>query len=355
MSKLLQRTVVSILLGVGMVFGFKGNASSTVYSFQKGDIKFVTGPHDSTDTQSPYYQLYKFLQSAKNSIYCSCYEFNLEGIALILADKAESIPVHLVVGEKPEEEPVPLDSDEPWSAWQILDNSQIKLTVADNKGGIMHNKFCVLDSQKVWTGSTNFTHSSMFRDFNNSIMINDSQVALNYLTEFKEEEKGHFGSAYQPFSTPYPEVKLGNTKIETYFAPEDKVLSRILSEIGAAQQSIEFLIFAFSSEKILDTLLAKIEQGVRVRGLFDDRFKNTDWSKKIFETLKAKGAEVKYDDSPSIIHHKVMIIDKKTVITGSYNFSQNAEKENDENLLIIHNPKVAQKFSREFRILWDMF
>ena len=50
-----------------------------------------------------------------------------------------------------------------------------------------------------------------------------------------------------------------------------------------------------------------------------------------------------------------MIIDRKTVITGSYNFSQNAEKENDENIVIIHNPKVAQGYSREFKILWDMF
>ena len=50
-----------------------------------------------------------------------------------------------------------------------------------------------------------------------------------------------------------------------------------------------------------------------------------------------------------------MIIDKKTVITGSYNFSQNAEKENDENVVILHNSNVAGKFTQEFKILWSMF
>ena len=355
MGKLLQRTVVSILLGVGIIFGFQSNASATAYSFQGGQIRAVFGPHDSTDTQSPYYQLYKFLQSAKKTIHCSCYEFNIETLAQILANKAETMPVHIVLGEKPASKTIPVDSDEPWDAWQILTNSKVNLTLAANKSGIMHNKFCVIDSQKVWTGSANFTYSSMFRDFNNGIMVSDHKVALNYLTEFKEEERGNFGSAYQPFPTPHPEVDLGQSTIETYFSPDDRVQSQILSEIKAAQNSIEFMIFAFSSEKMLDSILAKMEQGVRVRGIFDNRFRNSDWSKKVFEALKAKGAEVKYDDMTNLVHHKVMIIDRKTVITGSYNFSQNAEKENDENILIIHNPRVAQKYNKEFWILWDMF
>lgn len=355
MSKLLQRIVVSILLGVVSFFAFGSNGLATHYSFQGGKIQAVFGPHDSTDNQSPYYQLYKFLRSAKNSIYCSCYEFNIETIAQILANKAETMPVHIVLGEKPATKTIPVDSDEPWDAWQILTNSRVALTLAANKSGIMHNKFCVVDSHKVWAGSANFTYSSMFRDFNNGIMVNDRKVALNYLTEFKEEEKGNFGSAYQPFPTPHPEVYLGQNAIETYFSPDDKVMSQILSEIRGAQNSIEFMIFAFSSEKMLDSILAKMEQGVKVRGIFDNRFRNSDWGKKVFEALKAKGAEVKYDDMPNLVHHKVMIIDRKTVISGSYNFSQNAEKENDENILIIHSPRVAQKYNKEFWILWDMF
>lgn len=355
MSRKLQRIAVCVLLGVGIVFGFKSNASATAYSFQGGQIKAVFGPHDSTDTQSPYYQLYKFLQSAKKTIHCSCYEFNIETLAQILANKAEEMPVHIVLGEKPESKNIPVDSDEPWDAWQILSNSKVALTLAANKSGIMHNKFCVVDSQKVWTGSANFTYTSMFRDFNNGIMVNDPQVASNYLTEFREEERGNFGSAYQPFSTPHPEVEMGQSTIETYFSPDDKVLSQIISEIWAAENSIEFMIFAFSSQKILDTILVKMDKGVKVRGIFDNRYRNSDWGKKVFEALKAKGAEVKYDDMPNLVHHKVMIIDRKTVITGSYNFSQNAEKENDENILIIHNPRVAQKYNREFWILWDMF
>jgi phosphatidylserine/phosphatidylglycerophosphate/cardiolipin synthase-like enzyme len=48
------------------------------------------------------------------------------------------------------------------------------------------------------------------------------------------------------------------------------------------------------------------------------------------------------------MHHKVMIIDEQTVVTGSYNFSANAEERNDENLLIIDNPELARQFEVEF-------
>ena len=52
------------------------------------------------------------------------------------------------------------------------------------------------------------------------------------------------------------------------------------------------------------------------------------------------------------MHHKVIIIDDETVITGSYNFSRNAERSNDENILIIKNKEIAREFNREFRRCW---
>jgi phosphatidylserine/phosphatidylglycerophosphate/cardiolipin synthase-like enzyme len=48
------------------------------------------------------------------------------------------------------------------------------------------------------------------------------------------------------------------------------------------------------------------------------------------------------------MHHKVIIIDERNVIFGSYNFSDNADTQNDENLLIIDNPDIARAFKAEF-------
>ena len=53
------------------------------------------------------------------------------------------------------------------------------------------------------------------------------------------------------------------------------------------------------------------------------------------------------------MHNKVFVIDNKTVITGSYNPTKNANERNDENILIIHDKKIAEKFLNEFNNLYD--
>ena len=53
------------------------------------------------------------------------------------------------------------------------------------------------------------------------------------------------------------------------------------------------------------------------------------------------------------LHHKFAVIDNKKVITGSFNWSPSAAHTNDETLLVIHSPKLAQHFTREMDRLWD--
>ena len=62
--------------------------------------------------------------------------------------------------------------------------------------------------------------------------------------------------------------------------------------------------------------------------------------------------------SPSLaredkLHHKFAVIDNKTVITGSFNWSPSAAHTNDETLLVIHSPKLAAHFAREMDRLWE--
>ena len=54
---------------------------------------------------------------------------------------------------------------------------------------------------------------------------------------------------------------------------------------------------------------------------------------------------MRIDYIPTIAHNKVIIIDNKTVITGSFNFTRSAQKYNAENVLIIHDPKLAEKYT----------
>ena len=67
-----------------------------------------------------------------------------------------------------------------------------------------------------------------------------------------------------------------------------------------------------------------------------------------FDNLKGAGIDVRLDGNPRNMHHKVIIIDGSIVVTGSYNFSRSAEERNDENILVIHSPEVAEAFLEEF-------
>ena len=66
------------------------------------------------------------------------------------------------------------------------------------------------------------------------------------------------------------------------------------------------------------------------------------------------GLDVWLDGNPRLMHHKVIIIDGQIVITGSYNFSNNAEQNNDENTLIIHNQDIAAQYMTEFQQIYDL-
>jgi phosphatidylserine/phosphatidylglycerophosphate/cardiolipin synthase-like enzyme len=67
-----------------------------------------------------------------------------------------------------------------------------------------------------------------------------------------------------------------------------------------------------------------------------------------YSLFQEAGLDVRLHGDPAAMNHKVMIIDGKIVVMGSYDFVYSSEVTNDENLLIIHNDKVAEKFMEEF-------
>lgn len=85
--------------------------------------------------------------------------------------------------------------------------------------------------------------------------------------------------------------------------------------------------------------------------MFENTGSNTEFSE--YTEMKKTGLDVRQDGNPYLMHHKVFIIDGKTVVLGSFNFSQNAETENDENLLIVDDPSLAQQFIAEFGRVYD--
>src|SRR5437867_12777356 len=94
-------------------------------------------------------------------------------------------------------------------------------------------------------------------------------------------------------------------------------------------------------------MVAKVKAGLLVRGVFESQ--NAGGTGAAFNRLKAGGVDVLEDGNCYILHHKVIVIDERTVITGSYNFTGSAEKDNDENMVIVDDPNQARAYLEEFQ------
>lgn len=223
------------------------------------------------------------------------------------------------------------------------------VTVVDDKrSAIMHHKFVVVDGAAVWMGSWNFTLHDTYRYNNNGALWRDRQVAANYAAEFEKLFAGQFGPT-KPRPIPNPVIAVNDVRIETYFAAETDPSPAIVKRIQEAQRSITFMAYSFTHDGIGKAMLERGRLGVQVRGIFETTGSNTQFSE--FGALKSANLDVLQDGNPYLMHHKVIVIDERTVIFGSFNFSSNAATDNDENCLIVDDPGLARLFLDEYERL----
>jgi phosphatidylserine/phosphatidylglycerophosphate/cardiolipin synthase-like enzyme len=214
----------------------------------------------------------------------------------------------------------------------------------------MHHKFVVLDRVEVWTGSMNLTINGAYRNDNNLLRIRSREIAENYLREFEEMYiQKRFGSASLS-DTPHPSVNLEGIEIETYFSPDDGVIYKIIDLINGASHSLDLLAFAITSDPISNAFLAAEQRDIEVRGVVEASQISGMGSD--VSTLRAAGMDIRLDGNSNLMHHKVLIIDSRIVLLGSYNFTRSAEEKNDENTLIVYDPALAEQFLIEFDRLY---
>ncbi len=210
-----------------------------------------------------------------------------------------------------------------------------------DENALMHDKFTIIDDHVVWSGSCNYTYYAFYRNNENLVRIESERVASAYGREFEELRK-----------EAYLEQACICSSLEVWFSPEDDFEQRILQLIEHAQKRIDFLAFAFTSKPIAEALIAKQQEGVAVRGVFDEKQNSYQKSSK-YSMLRENGIPVYLDANKFTLHDKVMIIDD-LVITGSYNFTQKANDTNNENGLVIREKSVAVLYEREFMKIYTL-
>lgn len=328
--------LVTVLINV-ISYGYISEA------FGQGSCKVYFSEELITKTIPLDKRLILKLNSAKVSIDAALYDLDSSPIASALIDAHKrNVNVRIVVEND--------NSDE--DEIELL--KQVGIVVKDDgdNRGLMHHKFFIIDGRYVWTGSYNTTFNGAYKNNNNVLWVDSEKLATNFTQEFSEMYVLNQYGKSSDKDIQFPLITLRDgTEIRTFFSPENDTITPLLNEIRSAKKSIHFMAFSFTHDKLGDAMREKYRQGIDVKGVFDESGINR-YSE--YMIMKKDGILVNVDRTRGAMHHKVIVIDEKTVITGSYNFSKSAETRNVENLLIIKgNKKIAQEYIDEFyRLKW---
>ena len=227
---------------------------------------------------------------------------------------------------------------------EILSNNKIK-------DSIMHNKFFIFDDKKVWTGSANISYTDLSGfNANSAVLITSKQIAQIYKKEFEQMYSGKFHIFKN--QTQDNLTILGNTKISVYFSPQDKIITNyIIKLIDNAKSYVYIPVFVITHKDFNNALIRAKNRGVDIKIIVDATSAGQKYSSVKF--LRENKIPVKVENRAGKMHMKSIIIDGQYSIIGSMNFTKSGENYNDENVLILDNPKIASAFKTDFLHYWN--
>ncbi len=137
---------------------------------------------------------------------------------------------------------------------------------------------------------------------------------------------------------------------EAHFSPGEECPRAIEGRIGRVGKSIDVCVFTITDDRLADALLAAHRRGVAVRIISDDA-KAEDLGSDV-DRFERAGLTVRVDRSPFHMHHKFALFDGATLLTGSYNWTRGAARDNEENLIVTDDPRLVAPFAATFEKLW---
>lgn len=237
-------------------------------------------------------------------------------------------------------------------------------TAVHEKGRhLMHDKFLVRDGQSVWVGSANFTVGGLELQDNNCLAIESPQLASSYTAAFA-------GLLTGATSQTLPEgqrAQVGAIALTPYFAPAAKeIIETTIDAALKGAKKVRVMAFLISDPGTLDALAPYAnDPHFDIRGVYDPngmndvlRYTKQDparfWFTKDPRFARAPSHAFSPAHEQDFMHNKVIVVDDHLVITGSYNFSENAEA-NDENVLAIESPALAAAYTAYCETLYAAY
>jgi phosphatidylserine/phosphatidylglycerophosphate/cardiolipin synthase-like enzyme len=265
------------------------------------------------------------IKKARNSIFLSVYGVTDPQILALLTKKAEAkIPIS-----------VEYDAAASSNLKKILPSS-VHVRPIKSKG-LMHRKILVLDQSLVFLGSANLTPTSL-RHHNNLVLGLYSPALALFLEN--------------PSSTSFAfDIQERKGEIFLLPDPEKTGLLKLIETLNEAKQKITIAMFTLTQSQIAEALIAAQRRGVAVT-IAIDYYTSRGASKKTLRTLEKEGVKILLSQGKELLHHKWALIDEKTLILGSANWTQAAFTKNHDFLLFLYSLDKKQK--QFLNHLWEI-
>jgi phosphatidylserine/phosphatidylglycerophosphate/cardiolipin synthase-like enzyme len=216
---------------------------------------------------------------------------------------------------------------------------------------IMHHKFFVIDGRRLWTGSTNVSDSGTGGYNSNLVVVLDSPTVAGWYTQEFERMWTDGDYHQRKPSSGKLRTKVGDAEVQVLFSPQDKAMTDgVRPVLQRAKRRIDIGVFYLTHKAITKDLLDAHRRGVEIRVILDATAAKNGYTK--HELLRAAGIPVKVEVWGGKMHMKSAAVDGEWVIAGSMNWTSAGEWDNDENTLIIRDPKLASQYHAFFDQLW---
>lgn len=312
------------------------------------------------------------IDKTDRTLLLALYDLRLTGVAdALLRAKARGVDVRLVYDEGHTTPAAPNAGSGPSPEYQSLLDGGVPVRLLKGGGafGIMHNKFAVFDGQLLETGSFNWTDGADQKNFENAIFRADAELAAGYARYWdwmwalarlpgaaaQPPADNPAGAGFgAPPADPLKPVAFAGGRYPRYaFSPQGGVEDLLVDALGRAKGTIDMAIFSLYSQRVADALIAAKARGVVVRVVSD-----VSQSRRSQPVLALSNAGVGLRLSAGrggtgVLHHKYVLVDGAWLMTGSYNFSANAELYNFENDLFTVAPGEVAAYGGEFAAVWD--
>ncbi|MDA8242774.1 MAG: phospholipase D-like domain-containing protein [Elusimicrobia bacterium] len=301
------------------------------------------------------------IRSSSFTVEAALYGLTLPGVAQALVDARDrGVKVRVIMNESH------VFTTRRDDGVQLLIDKGVDMRTLRGTGrnGIMHNKLGIYDGRLVSAGSFNWAVTANEANSENAVFLRDADTVAGYGKYFEwmwglarpvaDGPAGNVKDYGPPPAAPARSVAFGGARFPAYsFSPGGETKADVISALDRAASSADIAVFSFYDEDIAGAAVNALKRGVKVRVLVDRvQASQSD----VGSVLVKAGVQFRWSKGfagKGVMHNKFAVLDGKLLMTGSFNWSTNAQQNNFENMFYTASPAYTEAYSAQFEELFS--